>query len=39
MPEESKAVVNHLANNASITQLGAFLHNTKIDDFHRQLMY
>ena len=32
MPEESKAVVGHLANNASITQLGAFLHNTKSDE-------
>ena len=32
MPIETKSVASHLANNASITKLGAFLRKTKIDE-------
>ncbi|CAH8209452.1 sugar transferase [Vibrio aestuarianus] len=32
MSVETKSVASHLANNASITQLGAFLRKTKIDE-------
>ncbi|CAH8182386.1 sugar transferase [Vibrio aestuarianus] len=32
MSVETKSVASHLANNASITQLGAFLRTTKIDE-------
>ena len=32
MSVETKSVASHLANNASITKLGAFLRKTKIDE-------